>query len=225
MKKTLIACFVLFAASFLYAEKIADFSHIFYPKHLLVTDDRVYITDYPVVHIHAAGDLSHLIEIGGEGQGPGEFQFMDGIALDPEGRMYVSDRATRNVKILDVDGREIETLPSPGPSGKLARLSGGDLVSLYTAGESPSLLQRYAPDGEAVARYGTYERHDDADRSRYFNRVSFACGPNDSVYVAYATRNRIETYSADGDLLLSFDRPLIPAPPPMPGEIPVPDRA
>jgi hypothetical protein len=149
-----------------------------------------------------------LAAFGKEGQGPGEFQFMDGIALDPQGRMYVSDRATRNVKILDAEGREIDTLPSPGPSGKLARLSEGDLVSLYTYGESPSLIQRFSPDGKAVARYGTFERHEDPDRSRYFNRVSFACGLDDSIFVAYATRNKIERYSASGDLLLTFDRPL-----------------
>ncbi len=153
-------------------------------------------------------DGTFLAAFGREGQGPGEFQFMEGIVLDGQGRMYVSDKATNAVKILDPEGNEIDTLASGGPAGKLARLSTGGLVSLRTQRGSSALLQRFDPAGNMVAEFGTLEAHEDEDSFRYFNRVSFDSGPGDSVYLAYGARNRIEKYSPAGELLLSMDRPL-----------------
>lgn len=175
----------------------------------LDTQGNLYVLDAGNFRIKKIGpDGMFMAAFGHEGQGPGEFQFMDGIVLDEQGRMYVSDKATNAVKILAPDGKEIDALPSGGPAGKLARLSSGDLVSLRTLRSSPALLQRFDPKGKGTAEFGTREAHEDADRSRYFNRVFFASDADDSVYIAYGTRNRIEKYSPAGELLLSTDRPL-----------------
>lgn len=175
----------------------------------LDTQGNLYVLDAGNSRIKKIGPDGVLqAAYGREGQGPSEFQFMDGIALDEQGRMYVSDKATNAVKILNSEGKEVGTLPSAGPAGKLARLSTGDLVSLRTLQGSPALLQRFDPNGKVAAEFGIREAHEDADRSRYFNRVSFDSGPDDSVYIAYATRNRIEKYSPAGELQLSLDRPL-----------------
>ena len=43
---------------------------------------------------------------GRKGQGPGEFQFMEGIAIDETGKMYIVDKGTNAVKILSPEGKE-----------------------------------------------------------------------------------------------------------------------
>jgi hypothetical protein len=73
MRRILFFLVLFAAAGMCFAEKVAEFTHVFYPKHLIVTAERIYIADYPLVQIHSAKDFSHLREIGGEGQGPGEF--------------------------------------------------------------------------------------------------------------------------------------------------------
>ena len=175
----------------------------------LDTQGNLYVLDAGNFRIKKIGTDGELqAAYGREGQGPGEFQFMEGIALDEQGRMYVSDKATNAVKILNPEGKEVGTMPSGGPAGRLARLTAGDLVSLRTTNSSRALLQRFDPEGKVEAEFGALEAHEDEDSFRYFNRVSFASGPDDSVYIAYAARNRIEKYSSEGELRLSLDRPL-----------------
>jgi hypothetical protein len=155
-----------------------------------------------------APDGTQLASYGREGQGPGEFQFMEGIALDSTGRMYISDKATNNVKILNPQGDQVDSLPPGGPSGRLSRLSTGALLCLDTSRNSQALVARHDQQGSVDQRYGERERHEDFDSSRFFNRVFFSHDTENHVYIAYATRNKVEKYSPDGRLLLCFDRPV-----------------
>jgi hypothetical protein len=50
--------------------------------------------------------------------------------------------------------------------------------------------------------------HEDWDCYRYFNRTSFAVDKEDNLYLAFATRNKIEKYTPDGILIMTVDRPL-----------------
>ena len=153
-----------------------------------------------------APDGTQLASYGREGQGPGEFQFMEGIVLDSAGRMYISDKATNNVKILDPQGDQVDSLPPGGPSGRLSRLSTGELLCLDTSRNSKALVARYDPQGSVDLRYGERENHEDFDPSRFFNRVFFTHDAENHVYIAYAARNKVEKFSPDGRLLLRFDR-------------------
>jgi hypothetical protein len=155
-----------------------------------------------------AADGTFLESFGREGQGPGEFQFIDGLAVDEDGGIYVTDKAFNTVKILSPEGKEIGTLPAGRMGGKIALLGSGGLVQVNASGESDALLCIYDRSGDKRLELGQEEHHADEDSYRYFNRVAFANDGFNNIYIAYATRNRIERYAPTGDLDLSVDRPL-----------------
>jgi hypothetical protein len=149
-----------------------------------------------------------LGSIGRKGQGPGEFQYLDGLLVDKTGKLYFTDRATKAVKILSPEGKEIGTGPAGRMIGKMAQLSSGDLVLGITSRNSDALVSVFNPSGELRMGLGQLERHDDEDRFRYFNRVAFANDRADNIYIAYSARNKIEKYDPSGTLTMSIDRPL-----------------
>jgi len=149
-----------------------------------------------------------IASFGRKGQGPGELQFPDGLAVGPGGKIYVSDKGSNNVKILDPLGHEAVALPAGGAAGRLILLSTGDLVCPWRSGDSPAPAIRFDRSGKPVSTYGEFESQADWDRFRFFNRVFLAGDGSDNVYVAWGTRNRIEKYSIGGELILSMDRPI-----------------
>ncbi len=174
----------------------------------LDADGHLYVADSGNHRIlKFSSDSTLLASFGREGQGPGEFEFMEGMALDSAGRVFISDKAANNVKILDAQGNQIGSLPPGGPAGRLCLLSTGALLCLDTSRNSQALVARYDLQGNVAQRYGEREFHEDFDPSRFFNRVFFTHDTEDHVYIAYASRNLVEKYSPDGKLLLCFDRP------------------
>ncbi len=175
----------------------------------LDTQGNLYVADSGNFRIQKISpDGNFLDSFGREGQGPGEFQFLDGLVVDETGRIYVTDKATNALKVLSPEGKEIGALAAGKMTGKMARLSSGDLVLRNNARDSDALLGIFDPAGEVNLELGQEEHYEDADSARYFNRIAFASDGSDNIYIAYGTRNKIEKYAPSGDLILSVDRPL-----------------
>jgi len=153
-------------------------------------------------------DGTLLASLGRKGQGPGEFQFMAGITIDEKGNLYVTDKAVNAVKILAPDGKEMRIFSPGGKPEKLDLLSSGEMVFLKNGQKSTALLVAFNEQSEMTVEYGQQENHADWDQHRFFNRVVFALDKDDFIYIAYGTRNRIEKYTAAGELVLSIERPL-----------------
>ncbi len=75
-----------------------------------VTDDRIYVADdllYAVrVYDH---DGKHLFDFGREGEGPGEFDDIRKLAVDPTGRVLV--QGANRVNVFDLDGVVLGSWP------------------------------------------------------------------------------------------------------------------
>ena len=68
-------------------------------------DGDLFVLDagnHRIVRIDAQG--AAVASFGKRGEGPGELQRANGLAIDATGRMYVSDAAARTVKVLAPDG-------------------------------------------------------------------------------------------------------------------------
>lgn len=134
MKKLSIIFLFLSSTVLGYADKVAEFNHIFYPKHLLVTGELIYITDYPYIHIHSAKDFSHLREIGGEGQGPEEF-FIDRESMNEKllgleifvnnENLFVNSMGRLTIFSREGELKETKPLTSFGGGSRFQPLSGG----------------------------------------------------------------------------------------------------
>ena len=173
----------------------------------------LYVLDagnHRILRIDSQGSVA--ASFGKRGEGPGELQRANGLAIDAAGRMYVSDAVARSVKVLAPDGEELRTIATGTTAGRLALLSSGELVvpgiELFRGPEIDAIISVYNPDGELVRGVGELFLYEDWDAYRLFNQVSTAIGGGDELFVAYAARNKIEKYDVSGELVMRFDRPL-----------------
>ena len=77
---------------------------------LVVGGNRIYVLDtqVPTVRVYDL-DGQHIMDIGREGSGPGEFRQPRSIVLDPvKGRLYVRDRQNGRVNVYSLDGDPLE---------------------------------------------------------------------------------------------------------------------
>ena len=179
----------------------------------LDSNGNVYVADsgnHRVQKYSPDGQL--LTSYGRKGQGPGEFQMMGGVAVDEEGQMYVADRSTSRIKVLSAEGDELKNLPTMKITGEIAILSSRKLILskglFFSQASTPGLILIVGEDGKLTGTVGQQELYEDWDCYRYFNRTSFAVDKQESLYLAFATRNKIEKYTSEGTHLMTMDRPL-----------------
>jgi hypothetical protein len=195
-------------------EFVRKFGQFYKPFDIsLDSSGNIYVTDSGNHSIQKfSPDAELLASFGRKGQGPGEFQIMGGITVDSQGQMHVTDRSTNRLKVLFPQGNETKNIPTMKTTGEIALLRSGEYVlakSLFFSQTStPGLVLIVSEDGNVLRTAGKQDLYEDWDDYRYFNRTSFAVDNEDNIYLAHATRNKIEKYSPDGTLQMTIDRPL-----------------
>lgn len=137
------------------------------PNHVFVADNGdIYVSDgyvnSRVVHFTADGEFIRIIG-GVEGEGPGEFQAVHGVALDSRGNILVNDSENYRVNIFNPDGSYKETWPFPSRGGievmddDVVYISDVNQGEINIVKDGELLDTAYAPraHGLAVAADGT----------------------------------------------------------------------
>lgn len=76
-----------------------------YPSALSLTKDRLWIADTGNHRVQAVTRLGEpLATIGQVGDAPGDLAFPKGVAVDPDGQVYVVDARFENVQVFDAQG-------------------------------------------------------------------------------------------------------------------------
>ena len=118
---------------------------------------------------------------GQAGNGPGEFSFPWGVAVDAEGRIYVADWGNHRVQILEADGNYLRQFPqSPG----MAAATGPDANG---AGETAAAT---GPDANGAGETGTVLKHP----------AGVAVGADGRVFVADWGNERVRVFNGAGEL-------------------------
>ena len=120
------------------------------------TDELIFVVDdqVPAVRVYDL-DGTHVRDLGGEGQGPGEFTRPAMIAVDARGRVFVADTSLDRINVYSMDGGLLDTWPAPdvwccatamapAPDGSLWAPA---IVRNETTGEARRGLRQLGPDG------------------------------------------------------------------------------
>ncbi len=161
-------------------------------------------------------DGRYLSSFGEKGNGPGEFLGATRLAVFPDGDILINDRAIMAVNIFDQSGRFVRRINNEGsaPTEILALRSG--LIAVFCMSASPSENNRRTPTlikildkkGSLLGKFAAPRIYEDPATNFWCNSAGLARDNNDNIYVNFESQNRLEKYSAQGDLLFKTDRQL-----------------
>jgi hypothetical protein len=98
-------------------------------------------------------DGEYVMEFGSVGTGPGQFDLIHGIAVDRNGRIYVSDRMNQRIQVFTEDGEYIEEWPDIyDPVGIF--IDQNDAVWVLDA--TLNRMHKYSLEGELLDYWGAY---------------------------------------------------------------------
>jgi len=114
-------------------------------------DDRMYVIDAQIPAVRAY-DLEgmHLFDVGGAGQGPGEYIRPEGLAVTEDGRVAVADAMNARINIYDADGALLEDWPLASQKSALGlslSYDGEMYTQSWSNDEGRIGMQAVGPDG------------------------------------------------------------------------------
>jgi len=141
--------------------------------------------------------VSNMFE-GGRGAGKGEFDSPTGIAVDPNGNVFVADTNNGRIEKFSPTGAFLDIIGTKGSGqGQLAAPNGIAVDSagnIYVADASNHRVQKLAADGKLIAEW----RGPDAG---FYGPRRIAIGPDNSIYVLDQGRTRVVKFAPNGEVL------------------------
>ena len=143
--------------------------------------------------------------VGSQGEGPLEFWFPRGIAINKKTqRVYIADDENHRIQVLNSDLSFHSTFGSAGVGrGQLNRPR--DVVfdstgNLYVTDVGNNHILKFSPDGECLATFGKR-----GSKPGQLNLpVGITIDDNDQIYVSESGNHRISVFSATGDFICCF---------------------
>jgi hypothetical protein len=96
---------------------------------------------------------------GSKGTGPGQFDLLHTIAVDPQGNVYVGDRSNKRIQVFDNDGNFKTQYTNVGAPYAIC-ISSGTHPYLYTSNSNPSTsmengeIYKMELDGRILGKFG-----------------------------------------------------------------------
>ncbi|MBN2392639.1 MAG: TIGR03663 family protein [Anaerolineae bacterium] len=134
-----------------------------------------------------------------------------GIAVAPDGSLYVADTAQHSIWHISPEGELLSTWGeygvAPGqfnePWDVAVDLSG----NVYVADTWNHRIQKFTAEGEFVLSWGQLgqiQAYDPAGNGLFYGPRGIAIGPNGSIYVADTGNQRVQVFNAEGVFLHEF---------------------
>ena len=183
-------------------------------RPLDVTRDKygnIYILDrgrFCVRKYNADGGF--IMDMGKEGQGPGEFLSSIRMDSDPEGNIFVTDLGNSRIQIFTSEGKHKDSYILQSFFHFFCVQSSGTVIGSANRDISvdSKLLRKLDAEGNLLKKFGKPFSSGDHLLLLMVNNVSIENDDADNIYITFDYQNRIDKYSPDGELLMSIDRPL-----------------
>jgi hypothetical protein len=140
-----------------------------YPIQAAVANGRVYVVEWNSsrVSVFGTGTPCGVPDTdvpgwGTYGDGPGEFDHPEGIAIHG-GNVYVADGANDRIQVFDLDGTPVGEWGTTGPEDGQFQLVAGIAVDssgyVYTGSYEPDRIQKFSPwpDPDFITKWGGVE--------------------------------------------------------------------
>ena len=123
---------------------------------------------------------------GGKGKGPGQFDVAHGLAMDPSGRLWVTDRENQRIQIFDSNGQFVKALTYAGlPCGIVFT----DRY-IYMANGFAGQILRMDLDGRVLATVGKTGRGVGLFGEAHYVAVS----PKGEIFVADSVNGSVQKF-------------------------------
>jgi len=197
-----------------------DDNYLFFQPRDIALDGEgnLYVLDagnYRIQKFNTQGKF--LASFGRKGEGPSEFDMPFAIDIDSKGNIYVYDvmMSTRyspsRIIVLDAQGKEIKRFSYEDENGIsfLRILNSKEMVRrLLPESEASDLIGIYNTNGKKLREFVEPKIYEDEAFNTIGNSFDYSVDKNTNIYVCFEHQNRIEKYSAEGELLMNTDRPL-----------------
>jgi DNA-binding beta-propeller fold protein YncE len=152
----------------------------------------------------AFGQLSFLNAWGSSGTGNGEFKDPTGVAVAPDGTVYVTDESNDRVETFSSTGTFESTFGSDGTgNGQFVNPAGiavGSNDMVYVADEDNNRVETFNSNGTFQSAFGT----SGSGNGQFADPLGVAVGPSGTVYVLDQLNERVETFSSTGTFQSTF---------------------
>ena len=170
-------------------------------------------------------DVQSIKTFGTAGQGNGQFLSPHGIALAPDGSIYVADSNNHRIVKLDANGKTLLSFgtwsgeppnnnflnPNWNPPGGTFYepwdVAIGPDGSVYAADLWNSRVQKFDANGKFIKMWGGFgdsAGQASGEEGRFYGPRGIAVGKNGRVYVADTGNKRVQVFDEDGNFILQF---------------------
>jgi DNA-binding beta-propeller fold protein YncE len=150
--------------------------------------------------------------IGTAGSGPAQFQYPHGIAVAPDGSLYVADSRNHRVQHLSADGKVLQTWGSFADLSKGAAPGGTfnepwDVAvaadgSVFVADTWNNRIQKFTADGKFIKMWGTFGQAETPDA--FWGPRGLAISADHHLFVTDTGNKRVVVFDLDGNPITSF---------------------
>lgn len=157
-------------------------------------------------------DLAPDLTVGGEGIGLAEFIRPRGIAVAPDGSIYIADTGNHRIQHLDSDGEVISTwgtfgdlLSGDAPGGTfnepwdITIAPNGEVLVADTWNHR---IQRFTPDGEFIRMFGSEGIGESPDV--FWGPRGVAVDQEGRIYVSDTGNKLIKVFDEQGEFITQF---------------------
>ncbi|MBC7228401.1 MAG: TIGR03663 family protein [Thermoflexales bacterium] len=155
---------------------------------------------------------------GSEGSGPGQFLRPRGVAVAPDGSVYVADSGNHRIQKFTADGQWVtawgsfggcpEQTPPPGTFCEPWGVAVGPDGAVYVADLWAHRVQKFSPDGAFIAQWGFSSNYGaDLRPGAFYGPRGIAVAPDGTVYVTDTGNKRVQVFTADGAYLRMWGSP------------------
>jgi uncharacterized protein (TIGR03663 family) len=161
--------------------------------------------------------LTARVVFGSQGSGPGQFERPNGIAIGPDGYVYVADTGNHRIQKFTPDGQFVATWGQNSAVETEAGLPQGFNEpwgvavapdgSIYVADTWNHRVHKLDAQGNLIHAWGLFGQYgtgDVAGQSAFYGPRDIAIGPGDQVYVTDTGNKRVQVFNADGSFVFQW---------------------